>query len=495
MVFTILDVFPTGEQSDVEMTGFAYRIRDLKERVFVEFMTEKTTDVLMVVQEKSSDGFPCVHDEEDMKRYMTDPDGYFTDPNTHSLHLHEYMPIRIRGSVVQSPKSGQEFEFQCLRIGGLVPLAPFSKEFPYSTRGKYPPEFFRQLPHLKFYERLYQAIARATHRIRSSLTGRLDDRGYIQVDLPLTTSSECEGGSHQLTVTSLFDQPLDSKKTQEELFKSDFYGRRVYLSGSQQLLLEPIALNLKKAYCMTRATRGEPSMTSKHVSEFLMIEYEATFPTLKDNYETVIDAITHTIQKLAQDSDVAFLRKHYGLPELSVPEFAITTHEDCVRRMLEDVEAGKVVFGKQPSYTDDVASEHEKYITDVLFGGRPVVLRYFPENVKSFYMPRLPSDLESAYSREQDIHHVDCFDILVPRVGEIVGGSQREYRYPELMQKIRTLGLDPRPLEFYTSLRKFGCVPHGGMGLGFERLVMYITGIPNIRDVQTYPRAIGECPC
>lgn len=488
---------PDTHMPKVCLTGYITGIREEKTIIFIDLSNEKSSRTIQCVLKKPKDGDAWKYTKEDLKRYSEKSESYFSDVSTKRLKLCKFLEICVYGSIVLATERAHTIEMQCEYISVL---APMESALPYSTGGEYPPEFFWSIPHLKWYHPMFQQILRIIGKIRTHIFTHLDKLDFTCVDLPLTTSSECEGGSQQLTVTKLFDssEKIEDIMKTKDPFSKDFYGKRVYLSGSQQLLLEPICMGMGRVYCLTKAVRGEPSQTRKHVSEFAMIEYEAKFESLHENILCITTILELVMDELKEDPDLMSIRERCGLPPkipINERHFIRITHEDAVRRMLDDVERGVAVFLKLPAYDEDISSEHEKYITDVIAGGEPVILMYFPTKVKSFYMSLLPDEQESEFAKSRGLHHVDCFDILVPRVGEIVGGSQREHRYAEIMERIQSLKLDPKPLDFYTAIRKYSCVPHGGMGLGFERLVMYMTGIPNIRDVQTYPRAMGECLC
>lgn len=446
----------------VTLSGWVKHRRGQRKRLFVELTDGSCLEHVQVLFERS-------------------------DFETHSEifdSVKERMSLRITGELVKSPAEGQLFE---LKAKSYEILGDVHEDYPIEAKTELTMDYLRGYPSLRGHTETMKAIRRIKSRAFHAISSYYDHQGFYCVDEPFLTESACEGGCAPLQVTSLLEGKSGNIKVD---YTEDFFRKPVYLTVSAQLHLECDALALGRVYDWTRAFRGEQSQTSKHVSEFTMLEHEFCFNTLEENIAMVTGAIkAATVEVLRScTSDIRHLEEkqrpglYQSLVAIARDPFIITSHEECVRAMLADVESGKACFTKLPGYEDDLASEHEKYIVDILYSGRPVAVRYFPSTVKSFYMPLMP-----------DGKHVDCFDILFPRVGEIVGGSQRESDYERLMGRVHTLGLDPKPLQFYTDQRKYGTVPHGGMGLGFDRLVMYLSGTDNIRDVISFPRAFRLC--
>ena len=297
-----------------------------------------------------------------------------------------------------------------------------------------------------------------------------------------------------MTVYSRFK--LLSWKMLEDFLQmlEDFFAKKAFLTVSGQLELETHQF-LGPVYTETRAVRGEPSDTTKHLGEFTMIEMEIPFiDSAKDvasvSEELIKFCIKHVLQDKYCSKALDLLAKKQELPikELltyySENPFQTITHRDAVTLLNKMVEDNKVEFANIPAYDEDMATEHERYLTDIHFGC-PVIITQYPKNVKSFYMPVIDS-FTSPDGKVIEV--VDCFDIIVPGVGELVGGSARIHKYEELIERIESAKMDITPLQFYVDLRKYGSVPHGGMGMGFERLIKFITCVDSVRDCVAYPR-------
>jgi asparaginyl-tRNA synthetase len=285
------------------------------------------------------------------------------------------------------------------------------------------------------------------------------------------------------------DIPVDAKLPEQIDFTKDFFGVKASLTVSSQLELET-QLPLGKVWTVTRAIRGEPSMTTRHLCEFSMIEIEVPFIKSADD-------IMVLTEKYLQYVILAIIHDEWGSKALTLLEkkggkslkdslikyienpFIRITHYDAVTLLREMASKGEITFTTLPEYHEDMGSEHERYLTDAHFK-QPVIVTRYPKQIKAFYMPVI--------DKEGGIEHVDCFDILVPSVGELVGGSARIDKQDELETRIKELGLDMKPLQFYIDLRKYGSVPHGGMGMGFERLIKLITGVDTVRDAVAFPR-------
>lgn len=447
----------------VTLKGWVKHYRLQRKRLFVDFTDGSCLAHLQLIFERPTEG---------------PEDEIFTS-------IQCRMALKVTGELKASPGVGQTWE---MAPTSWEILGRVADDYPIPQKQELSLDYLRGLPSLRAHTELFRAIRRIRSRAYHALAEYYGEHGFLCLDQPTITESACEGGCDPLQVTSLLEGKEGAKTI---AYDQDFFGKPVYLTVSAQLHLECDALAVGRAYCWTRAFRGEKSQTTKHVAEFTMLEHEACFPSLDRNIMFTVEAIRHAARAVLEEcgDDVDYLEQQQraGL-RASVEHlasggfFAVTSHQECVERMLADVAAGTASFVKLPAYDEDLSSEHERYIVDVIHKGMPVVVRYFPEGVKAFYMPLMP-----------DGKHVDCFDILLPRVGEVVGGSQRETDYERLMSRVKAQGLDPEPLQFYLDLRKYGTIPHGGMGLGFDRLVMYLTGTDNIRDVSSFPRAYKLC--
>ena len=424
--------------------------------------------------------------------------------------------VSVTGILVKSEGAGQLVDLKAISSYIICPIPKDNKNnsmYPFA-KAKQTLDSIRPIQHLRSRVALFGAI----QRIRSTCTHATYEyfggvRGMTYVDIPVLTTSECEGGCQPLQVTSLIHSktkstiPTTQIKVKDETtgkssnqrtdiidFSKDFFDKPVYLTVSNQLHLECFALSLTNVYTMTIASRGEASATSKHLCSFNMIEWENCFTTLDDNIDIAERYIQHTMRQVLQHNtdELKHLASDARMPAAkniisdleswSSQPFIHTTHQEAVETMLEHHHSGKHTFEHVPSINDDLATEHEKYIVEVLYPNRIVVVKYYPAAVKAFYMPVL-----------EDGIHADCYDIIAPRAGEITGASQRIWHTDELLNKMKQYNIDPKPLDWYVDLRRLGCVPHGGGGLGFDRLVMLITGAENIKDCVTFVRTVHDC--
>jgi asparaginyl-tRNA synthetase len=439
------------------------------------------------------------------------------------MHVSAGFSLLIKGLVVECPPEakGQRIEIKGSEyhiLGNVFDPSTFP-----STKSKLTPDYVRSIEHLDCFVPYKSAIYSVSSEMDSATEHFFTMKEFTQRDMPLITHSECEGGCQPMQVTlfltsgsllaiptipTVSNLPVHEFQTIGERFSTltlanesesmklvdfskDFFGKKAFLTVSSQLELET-QLPQGSVWCVTIATRGEPSQTSRHLSTFKMIEMELISTGAEDIIEITIEYIKfclrHALDKCREELE--FLEGHYKKPIISklekyvTEDFAEITHAQAVELMLsQPVET----FNELPTYDGDLSSEHEKFLTDVHFL-KPVVVRKYPKMVKAFYMPVVKETPEESHG----VEHVDCFDLLVPDVGELVGGSQRIDDYYELMERITELGLDPEPLKFYTDLRKYGSVPHGGMGLGFARLVKFITGAESVKDCVPFPRYIGS---
>ena len=417
--------------------------------------------------------------------------------------------LSVTGLIIKSPAKGQPIEMQTqnYQILGRV-MDPDT--YPIA-KTKMTPEYLRTIPHLRSRTDTFQAIMRIKSVMRLSFSEYFDRLNFAEVQVPIITDNECESGANPFRISTLMGKEISTIPTKEDKktidYTQDFFKKPCYLTVSGQLHLEALVCGgLSKAWTMTTAFRAEPSSGPRHLSEFWMLELEFCFGSLDDNMKINEGAIKHVISKVLEKCklDLEFLETTYQ-PDLiktlqkyaSVP-FVITTHEECVKIMLTDIASGKVIidsekkpdeglyiFKEAPGYADDLSKDHEKYITEVICGGVPAFVRYYPAKIKAFYMPKINEGCE--------IERVDNFDLLIGSIGETAGGSQRETDYNKLISRTKESGIDPSTLEFFSDLRKYGTIPHGGSGIGVDRLMMVLTGIFNIRDMIPFPRAYEMC--
>ena len=403
--------------------------------------------------------------------------------------------IEVKGKVVESQGKGQSIEVQASEITILGDCNP--DEYPIQPK-KHSLEFLREQAHLRVRTNAFGAIMRVRSTLAYAIHKYFQDNGFFYVNTPIITGSDAEGAGEMFRVTTLDPKNPPLTETGEVDYKKDFFGRETNLTVSGQLEGETFAMSLGKIYTFGPTFRAENSNTSRHLAEFWMIEPEMAFYDLIDNMNLAEDFIKYVLKYTLEvrREDIEFLNQRFLEEEKSKPQA-----ERSEMSLIEKLEFVIHNDFKRVSYTEavdilkncnhnkkkkfqyliddwgvDLQSEHERYLVEKHFGC-PVILYDYPAKIKAFYM-RLNEDGKT----------VRAMDILFPGIGEIVGGSQREERYDVLKQKIEDLGMDEQTLWWYLELRKFGTAVHSGFGLGFERLVLFTTGMTNIRDVIPYPR-------
>lgn len=377
--------------------------------------------------------------------------------------------VEIHGKVVESQGRGQDREVHAHTVT-IVGLVDDPESYPISKK-QHTFEFLRSVAHLRPRTNTFGAISRVRHRTASAVHNYFDKEGFLWVNTPIITASDCEGAGELFRVSTLDHMHRDTAQ--------DFFGTDTYLTVSGQLNVESYACALSKVYTFGPTFRAENSNTSRHLAEFWMIEPEIAFADLSDNADLAESFLKAVIQEIIGRSsdDMAFFAEHIDkgvldrLHQVTTTAFERMTYTDAIK-LLQD--AGKK-FEFPVSWGADLQSEHERFITEEVIKG-PVVVTDYPKEIKAFYM-RLNDDEKT----------VAAMDVLVPGVGEIIGGSQREERLEVLDRRIEDDTLREE-LWWYRDLRRYGTVPHAGFGLGFERLVLYITGMENIRDAIPFPR-------
>jgi asparaginyl-tRNA synthetase len=403
--------------------------------------------------------------------------------------------ISVTGDLVESQGAGQKYEIQ---VKKLEILGDSDGEYPIQLRNKPSLEFLREKAHLRVRTNAFGAIMRVRSVLSFAVHKYFQDKGFVYVNTPIITGADAEGAGEMFQVTSLPLDKLPKTEAGEINYKEDFFGKHTNLTVSGQLEGETFAMALGQIYTFGPTFRAENSNTSRHLAEFWMIEPEVAFNDLDDNMDLAEDFIQYVI-KYAMDNcgdDLNFLNQRLVDEEKSKPQA-----ERSEMSLLEKLNFVLENNFKRVSYTEaidilrdstpnkkkkfqyvinewgaDLQSEHERYLVEKHFKC-PVILFDYPANIKAFYM-RLNEDGKT----------VRAMDILFPGIGEIVGGSQREERYDVLVEKMRALGIDEEELWWYLDTRRFGSAVHSGFGLGFERLVLFVTGMGNIRDVIPFPR-------
>lgn len=399
----------------------------------------------------------------------------------------------IKGSIVKSPSAGQPIEMighQYYILGNIDDTSSYPIDKSVLSCSS-----LREISHLECHTSLKSSIYTIRSALMTATEMFFSAEGYKKVDMPLITFSECEGGCQPMQATLLLTsgklKDIPSIKDKDDIdFSKDFFGAKASLTVSAQLELET-QLPLGDVWTVTRAIRGEPSQTSRHLCEFSMIEIEKAFSSSAEDIMDISEiyikycisyVLSHCVEELKYLDSLFAKTTSQNLKKYIESPFVKITHVDAVKLCHEN--SDKFVF--PASFTEDLKSEHEQWLVNEKFK-LPVIITKYPKQVKAFYMPVVTETLEESHG----VEHVDNFDILVPEVGELVGGSQRIDNINELMQRITDLGIDPKPLEHYIDLRRKGSIPHGGMGLGFERLVKFVTGADSVKDCVAFPKYIG----
>ena len=343
-------------------------------------------------------------------------------------------------------------------------------------------EFLRTIPHLRVRTNTFNAVLRVRSVAAAAIHSFFQQNNYVYIHTPLLTASDCEGAGEVFKVTTIGYS--DKYKSEEEYYADDFFGRKAGLSVSGQLEGEVAAMAMGKIYTFGPSFRAEKSNTQRHVAEFWHVEPEIAFAELDDVIEVAEAMIKFVLKDVIEKcpDELAFFEKFFEkrlrekLQKIVDGDFERITYTKAIE-LLKDAD---VKFQYPVEWGCDLATEHERYITEQVYN-KPVFVTDYPKEIKSFYMKQNP-----------DGKTVAATDLLVPGVGEIIGGSQREENLDKLLAAMEERGMTQDEYKDYLDLRKFGSVPHGGFGLGFDRIVMYMTGMANIRDVQLYPRTVGN---
>ena len=391
-----------------------------------------------------------------------------------------YSAIIVEGTLVQTPGAKQPFEIKA----EMISLEGEStSDYPIQKK-RHTLEYLRTIAHLRPRTNIYSAVFRVRSILAYAIHRFFQERGFIYAHPPIITGSDAEGAGEMFRVTTLdFDDVPRTEDGSVDVSK-DFFGKATHLTVSGQLEAEVFALAFKNTYTFGPTFRAENSNTPRHAAEFWMIEPEIAFAELKDNMELAEDMFKYMIQYVLDNApeEMEFFDSFVSkgiierLTRIVQSDFGVITYTEAIDKLLESGEE----FQYPVEWGMDLQTEHERYITEKIFN-KPVFVIDYPKEIKAFYM-RVNEDEKT----------VAAMDLLVPGVGEIIGGSQREERLEVLEQKIRDNGMDPEDYWWYLELRKFGGTKHAGYGLGFERAVMYITGMSNIRDVIPFPRTVNS---
>ena len=392
--------------------------------------------------------------------------------------LHIGSSIKVKGKIIKSEGSGQEIEMKLL---DYTLLGDCPEDYPIQPK-RHTREFLREQAYLRTRTNLFGAVFRVRSIAAYAIHKFFQDRGYVYFHAPIITASDCEGAGEMFQVTTL-DMDRIAKDGKVDYTK-DFFGKKASLTVSGQLQAETFALSYKKVYTFGPTFRAENSNTKTHASEFWMIEPEIAFCDLDGDMDIMEDMLKFVVKYVLDNcpQEMEFFDKYVEngllkkLNKLINSKFVRVDHEEVISILKK----ANVNWEFKPEYGEDIAREHEKYITEYFNG--PVFIKNWPKDIKAFYM-----------KQNDDGKTVAAVDLEVPGAGELMGGSQREENYEKLLARINELNMDPKDFDWYLNLRKFGGCIHSGFGMGFERLLIYLTGVDNIRDVIPYPRTPGNC--
>ena len=389
--------------------------------------------------------------------------------------------ISITGQLVLTHEARQPFEIKASEIN-LEGDSP--ADYPIQPK-RHSREFLREVAHLRPRTNLFSAVFRVRSLLAYAIHQFFQEKGFIYLHTPIITANDAEGAGELFRVTTLdpHNPPLTDNK--EVDYCADFFGKKTNLTVSGQLEAEAFALAFSKVYTFGPTFRAENSNTARHAAEFWMIEPEIAFAGLSDNMNLAEDMVKFLINYLFEkaEAEMDFFNQFVDsdlrvkLQNIAAAEFARITYTEAIETLLK----AKERFEYPVQWGKDLQTEHERYLTEIAFQ-KPVFVTDYPEEIKAFYM-RLNDDHKT----------VAAMDLLVPGVGEIIGGSQREERAEILEQRMAAFNINPHDLQWYLDLRKYGGVKHAGFGLGFERAIMYLTGVSNIRDVIPFPRTVKSC--
>lgn len=392
--------------------------------------------------------------------------------------------VRVTGELVASPGKGQNVELQAHDI--YVYGSADAAGYPLQKKG-HTMEFLREIAHLRPRSNTFGAVFRVRNALSFAIHRFFQERGFLYIHTPIITASDAEGAGQMFGVTTLDLLNLPHTPSGEINYTDDFFGQPVYLTVSGQLEAEIFALAFSNVYTFGPTFRAENSNTPRHLAEFWMVEPEIAFCDLDDNCQVAEDFLKYIISAVLDtcQSDLEFFNQRIDKTVLETLEHVVNSPFERVPyteaiRLLEQAARQGQQWEFPVSWGGDLQSEHERYLTEQVFK-KPIIVTDYPKQIKAFYM-----------RRNDDGKTVRAMDVLVPRIGEIIGGSQREERYDVLLNTIREQGLPEEHYWWYLELRKYGTTPHAGFGLGVERMMMYLTGMKNIRDVIPFPRTPGS---
>jgi asparaginyl-tRNA synthetase len=437
---------------EVTLSGWIRSNRDQKSFGFIDFSDGTCQEHLQVVYDESL--------------------GNFSEISKYSLGS----AIEVTGKFIES-NGTQDYE---LKATSIKLLGDCPADYPLQAKGRPTREYLRDIAYLRPRTNLFQAVFRVRSITAYAIHKFFQENGYVYFHAPIITASDCEGAGEMFQVTTL---PLDKIKGEVD-YSKDFFGKMAGLTVSGQLEGETFAMAYKKIYTFGPTFRAENSNTKIHASEFWMIEPEIAFCDLEQDMDIMESMLKYVVKYVLDNcpKEMEFFDKFIEkgliekLTKLVNSHFTRIDHKDVIKILKE----ANIKWEFEPKYGQDIAKEHEKYITEYFNG--PVFIKNWPKDIKAFYM-----------KQNQDGETVAAVDLEVPGAGELCGGSQREENYNKLVNRMKELGMDDTGMEWYLNLRRYGGCVHSGFGMGFERLLIYLTGVDNIRDVIPYPRTPKSC--
>ena len=457
LIKNILKQEPSKEQ--IKVDGWIRTARDTKNIVFVAISDGSTIETLQCILDKNE---------------ISPSQELITSLKTGAS-------VTVTGKIVSSPGGKQSVE---LLSSNIKLIGSVSDDYPLQKK-RHSFEFLREIAHLRPRTNTFAAIARVRSAMSYAVHSFFVSNDFFNVHTPIITASDCEGAGEMFQVTTLDLNKIVEKGVKNIDYSQDFFGKQASLTVSGQLSAETYACALKNIYTFGPTFRAENSNTTRHLAEFWMIEPEMAFCTLEGNMDMAESFIKYVLSYVMKncEKDIEFFDKFIQkgiiqtLTDVIEKPFIRITYTEAVKQLTNS----KADFEFDIKWGADLQSEHEKYLTEEIYNC-PVIVTDYPKEIKAFYM-----------KENEDGKTVKAMDILVPRLGEIIGGSERESDYDILVNRITELGLDKKDYWWYLDLRRYGTVPHSGFGLGFERLVQYVTGMSNIRDVIPYARAVNNC--
>ena len=456
-VVSIRNAFQLATGSEITLRGWVRSRRDSKGITFIELNDGSRFKSIQLVVDAG------VVPDETLKQVTTGSS------------------VAATGLLVESPAKGQAVELKVTSIHVYGTADPAT--YPLQKKG-HTLEFLREISHLRVRSNTFGAAFRVRNALTHAIHTFFQERDFIYVQTPIITTSDCEGAGQMFSVTTLNLQQTARTPEGKVDWQQDFFGKPAYLTVSGQLEGEIFALAFSKVYTFGPTFRAENSNTPRHLAEFWMIEPEMAFYELPDNMQLAEEFLKYTIRYVLDHcrEDLEFFNQFIEksviatLEHVAESNFGHITYTDAV----QELEKSGRTWEFPVKWGNDLQTEHERFLSEEVFK-KPVIVTDYPKDIKAFYM-RVNDDDKT----------VRAMDVLVPRVGEIIGGSQREERHDVLLRRLRDVGLDEKPYWWYFDLRRFGSVPHSGFGLGLERMMMYLTGLKNIRDVIPFPRTPGN---